>query len=239
MRAEHLAIDGSVVAVEADADLNTKATAAGWAVVPSLMQVHPFAISPPSHSRVVEKALKGMSKAVEVVSVQDFRLKDGELRVAEIRVPTATGGVRELTVGAWEGEGGCLSTSLRGREPERLVEVFDTLEFGPRRGGLAIDSPVMAVPRAPEVIKEVPGFGILSVRPAVHGELDRVPKARGFMTDSGELFRLRKTSNAMMLVTRTAIVHMNPVGRHEGRDLVAVARTVRVEWQPRRAGAMN
>jgi hypothetical protein len=181
----------------------------------------------------VEQAVRSSIPAVTILSTEEYHLKNGTLRLAEVRVPTATEGTRELTVGAWEGEAGCLSTSLPGRERNRLVEMFDNLQFSPRRGGLAIDSPVMAQPRAPEVIKEIPHVGILSVRPAVASELERVPKARGFVTDSGELFRLRQASDALLLVTRSTVVSINPVQRGEGRDLFAVARTLRVEWTPR------
>lgn len=76
------------------------------------------------------------------------------LRIIEVTLPTATGGERTLTVGAWEGERGSLTTSLIGSQTERLVEVFDTLAFSERSRGLAIDAPVTARPREPEVTEE-------------------------------------------------------------------------------------
>lgn len=57
MEAQRLAIDGSIVTVEVEAELGP-ATATGWAVVPSLMQAHPFSIYPAGHSRVIEKAVR-------------------------------------------------------------------------------------------------------------------------------------------------------------------------------------
>jgi hypothetical protein len=232
MQVEHLAIDGSVVVIEAQADLNTRATATGWAIVPSLMRSHPFSVSPPGHSKVIEQTVRSSVSAVTVLATEDYRLKNGTLRIAEIRLPTATGGTRELTVGGWEGDGGCLSTSVRGRERNRLVEVFDTLEFSPRRGGIAIDAPIMPQPRAPEVIKEIPAFGVLCVRPAIASELERVPRSRGFATGTGELFRIRKSSHAVLLLTRTSIATLEPAGPREGRDILEFARTLRVEWTP-------
>jgi hypothetical protein len=232
MQVEHLAIDGSVVVIEAQADLNTRVTATGWAIVPSLMRSHPFSVSPPGHSKVIEQTVRSSVSAVTVLASEDYRLKNGTLRIAEIRLPTATGGVRELTVGGWEGDGGCLSTSVRGRDRNGLVEVFDTLEFSSRRGGLAIESPIMPQPRAPEVIKEIPSFGVLCVRPAIASELERVPRSRGFVTGAGELFRIRKSSQAVLLLTRTSITTLEPLGPREGRDVLELARTLRVEWTP-------
>ncbi len=236
MKVEHLAVDGSVVAIEAEADLNTRATAAGWAIVPSLMRAHPFTITPAGHSRAVEEAVRTRTESVRILSTKEFRVKNGTLRIAEVGVPGIPGGARELTVGAWEGDGGCLSSSLRGRETNRLAEVFDTLAFAPHQKGLAIDSPIMAQPRAPEVIKEIPNVGVLAVRPAVASELERVPRARGFATDSGELFRLRKGSNALLYLSRSAMATVNPFRGAQEKEILAVAQKLRVEWIPRASG---
>jgi hypothetical protein len=233
MRVEHLAIDGSAVTVEADADLGSQATATGWAIVPSLMRSHPFAIYPPGHSDVLEETVLPAFQKIEVASREEYSIKGGRLRVAELRMPTATGGTRTLTVGGWESRAGCLVTSLSGSERAGLVEVFDSLRFGESAGGLAIDSTVLPEPRAPEVVKEVPGLGILTIRPAIHSQLERVPKARGFATDHGELFRIRRSSDALLFVGRSAVVTVTPVGRVDTREMVALARDLRVEWSPR------
>ena len=51
------------------------------------------------------------------------------------------------------------------------------LHFREHARGLAIDSPVTRQPRVPgEVIKEIPELGVLSVRPAISSELERIPK---------------------------------------------------------------
>lgn len=233
MRVKHLAIDGSVVSIEGEADLSsTQATASGWAVVPSLRQGYPFTIYPPGHSVVVEKAVKKIAQ-IEVAEQEDYSTKGGQLRVAEVRIPTATGGTRTLTVGAWEGETGCLTTSLIGSQRDRLVEIFDTLNFSERSGGLAIDSPVVARPREPEVVKEVPKVGIFSIRPAISSILERVPRAQGFPAAGGELFRIRAASNAVMLVTESAVVGIKPTPDADTREMMAAVEGLRVEWAPR------
>ena len=232
MRADHLSIDGSVVRVDADADLGTGATATGWAVVPALSQAHPFTIYPPGHSTVVEEATRATRGDLRLQEPEEFSLKGGRLRVAEVDLPTATGGTRRLTVGAWEGERGCLTTSLIGSLRDRLVEVFDSLEFSERAEGLAIDSPVTSRPREPEVIKEIPGAGVLRMQPAISTVLDRIPRARGHAVGGGELFRVRSTSNAVTLVTESAVVTVKPTPDVDVREMMAVAETLRVEWIP-------
>jgi hypothetical protein len=232
MRVEHLSIDGSVVSVEAQADLGTKATATGWAIVPALARAHPFTIYPPGHSNVVEKNVRTVSP-LNVQPTEDFSLKGGQLRIAEVEMPTATGRTRRLTVGAWEGRQGCLITSLVGSQRDRLIEVFDTISFSERPGGLAIDSPVTARPREPEVVKEIPGVGILSILPAIATVLETLPRARGRAAAGGELFRIRASSNAVTLVSGSAVVSIKPTPEVDTQQMLAVAEDLRVEWSPR------
>lgn len=234
MKVDHTAIDGSTVAIEADADLNTDATATGWAIVPSLMRAHPFTVQPAGHSTVVERHARSSVPGLKLRMVEEVSLKDGQLRIAEVEVPTATSVPRRLTVGAWEGQAGCLTTSLVGHDKFRLVEVFDTLQFG-RCGsrGLAIASLVVARPRSPELIKEIPGLGVLSIRPALAAELERVPRASGLMTGRGELFRHRAQSPALVYVSPSAVVRVAPLRDScGGDDLLRIARSLRIEWIP-------
>jgi hypothetical protein len=126
-------------------------------------------------------------------------------------MPTATHSKRHLMVGAWEGKRGCLTTSLVGAHRNRLVEVFDTLQFRERSKGLVIDSPVTPRPREPEVIKEIPRLGILEIKPAIPSTLDRVPRSSGFATGAGELFRFRETSTTLLFVGNSAVVRIDPL----------------------------
>ena len=215
MRVEHLAIDGAIVSVEADGDLSTQATAAGWAIVPSLMRAHPFVSYPAGHSDTVEKMVRENFPEINIRWTEDYSLKGGRLRVAEINLSTATGGKRNLTIGAWEGRRGCLTTSLTGSEKDRLVEIFDTLQFSEREKGIAIDSPITPRPREPEVIKEIPRLGVLNIRPAIPSTLERVPRSKGRVTNNGELFRFRKSSNALLFVSASAVVRIDPLVKAE------------------------
>lgn len=233
MRVEHLAIDGSTIMIEADADLSSRISSTGWVIVPSLMRAHPFGIYPPGHTAVVQKAVR-RNRAISNMSIEDYDLKGGKLRVAQVSLPTATGGSRDLTVGAWEGKGGCITTSLIGKESARLVEVFDTLQFSERSGGVAIDSPITPRPREPEVIKEIPKLGIVNIRPAIHSTLEQIPKVRGHATNHGELFRIRQTSNALVYVSSTSVVRIDPLDDADPREMLAIAQGLHIEWSPRR-----
>lgn len=235
MRAEHLAIDGAVVSLEADADLSLGTTATGWCMVPSLMKAHPFASYPAGYSAVMERSVRANRTDVEFQSTEDYELKGGSLRVAQVAVPKESDATKRVTIGAWEGRTSCLVTSLRDAKPETLVEVFDSLDFEETTRGLTIKSPLLPRFRAPEVIKEVPGVGIVNVRPATSLEFDSVPKTRGAPTRHGELFRLRASADAVMLVAETAIVRIQPLPDGDRRQLMTMAEELRVDWVPPRA----
>jgi hypothetical protein len=236
MRTEHLAIDGSVVSIEADADLSTPATATGWAIVPSLMRAHPFTVSPAGHSAAVEEAVRAGFASVQATPAEEFAMKGGTLRVAEVEVPTATGGTRALTVAAWEGASGCLHTSLSGRDRPRIVEAFESLQFGETRRGLAIHSPITPRPREPMVIKEVPELGVLGIQPAIPSVLQGVPRSRGRAIRHGELFRIRAARNALMYVSSSVVVRIDPIDDRvaDAPTMVSMAEGLRVEWVPPR-----
>lgn len=238
MEAKYLAIDGSVVTIEAEAELGDQVTRSGWAVVPSLMQGHPFTVYPSGYSHVMETAVRENIPDIEVQSQDEFSLKGGALRVGVVQVP-GNDGPRQVTVGAWEGRGGCLNTSLSGAKRDQLVEVFDTLQFTDGHQGLAIDSPVLSRPRAPQVIQEVPDVGVLVLRPAVVTELERVPRAQGRVTNGGELFRVRSDSNVMLLLTKTCLAHIQPRPDADMTRVSQVVEAMRVEWAPRATSRPN
>lgn len=233
MRAEHLAIDGSVVTIETDVDLAEGATATGWAIAPALMRAHPFANHPPGFSETVLASVRQSFPDVRFLSEQEYSLKNGSLRVVEVVLPTATGGTRVLTAGAWEGRGGCLTTSLRGNATEQLVEVYDTLNFTDSARGLVIDSPVIANPRSPEVVTEIPDVGLLSVRPATVAELQFIPKSAGAETAHGELFRLKSGSASVAYVSQSAVARIDPGPDARIRAVTSVASSLAVQWTPR------
>ena len=237
MRAEHLALDGSVVSIEADAELSTTTTATGWALVPSLMRAHPFTVYPPGHVAVIEQTMRSSAAPLEILSTEEYAIKNGKLRVGEVQLDAPTGGKRELTMAAWEGSGGGLHTAMVGRHGSRLVEVFDTLRFSDRGRGLAVDSPVVARPRAPEIVKEIPEIGILVIRPAIPSELEQVPKSRGFAVDHGELFRVRNQGRGLLFISNSTVVTVNPMPTSDMARVLYVVQRLRVEWAPRGSGS--
>jgi hypothetical protein len=234
MRAEHYALDGSTVAFDLDADLGSGVTATGWAIAPAISRAHPFRTSPPGYTAIVEKVARSRAVPANIESLEEFSVHGGALRVAHVEMPVSTGGTRKLTVGGWEGRGGCLSTSLAGWVRDRLVEVFDTLRFTDRDRGITVESPVVSQPREPLVVKEVSGLGLLSVRPAISSVLQRVPRATGARTPRGELFRLNAERRDLLYVSGSAVVAISPMPGLPSDRMMALAQSLGVEWTPAR-----
>lgn len=233
MEAQHMAIDGSVVSIESPVDLRLgPPTGAAWAVVPSLMQAHPFTVYPAGHSRVMEKAVRANFPDVELEEEEELSLKGGTLRVGQVGVPR-DGGAHRIAVGAWEGRRGCLTTSLASANRQALVEAFDTLQFSEHSRGLVIDSPIITRPRPPEHFQEIVGVGMLGVRPAVSSELERVPRGEGRRTRHGEVFRLRADSRSMLLLGKHSVVRIQPHDDADDERLADAVEELRVEWTPR------
>lgn len=233
MQAQHVAIDGSVVSIESEVELRGgPVTGAGWAVVPSMMQAHPFIVYPAGHSQVIVDSLRENFPDVELGEEEELSLKGGRLRVGEVGIPR-DGGRRRIAVAAWEGEHGCLTTALPADQRRTLVEAFDTLQFREEERGLAIDSPVALRPRPPELIQEIAGIGVLAVRPAVAVELERVPRDEGRRTRHGELFRVRAESRALLLLGRGSVARIQPREETGDEELAEAVEGLRVDWTPR------
>ena len=233
MEARYLAIDGSVVSVQSEAELHPgPVTGSGWATVPSLMRAHPFTTYPAGHSRTMEQAVRENFPDVELEEEEELALKGGTLRVGRVGVPR-DGGRHRFAIAAWEGRHGCLTTTLPGDRGRELAEVFDSLQFSDRTRGLAIDSPVVTRPRPPQLLQEVAGLGMLAIRPAVGSELEGIPRAEGRRTRHGELFRMRADSRAMVLLGRGALVRIQPQEDAADEELAEAIEGLNVEWAPR------
>lgn len=233
MDAQYLAIDGSVVSVHSDAEVRPgPVTGTAWAIVPSLMRSHPFTAYPAGHSRRMVESVRENFPEVEIGAEEEVSLKGGTLHFGEVVMPQEGGG-RRIVVAAWEGRHGCLTTSLPAERGGQLVEAFDTLQFSDRERGLVIDSPVVTRPRAPQLIQEIAGLGVLAVRPAVASELDSIPRAEGRRTRHAELFRLRADGRTMVLLGRGAVAHVQPFHDAADEEVAETIEGLAVEWAPR------
>ncbi|QKW37736.1 hypothetical protein HUT06_30110 [Actinomadura sp. NAK00032] len=122
---------------------------------------------------------------------QEFRLQGGRLRVgrAETRDPD-TGQRDPVLAAVWEGRRHAVFTHLYHGRPADAVAFFGTVRLTEHEDG------IVAVPRGrarraepAEMVKEVPGLGLLEITPLTAGTRRRLPPWRGARVAGGELFQ--------------------------------------------------
>jgi hypothetical protein len=140
-----------------------------------------------------------------------------------------------MTIAGWEGEHSCMTTSMTDGRPASLIAAFDTLRFTDSEQGLVVDSPVATQPRPPELVGEVEDIAIVSVRPAINSELERVPRRQGHATAHGEVFRLRADSRALLMLGRGSVVRVQPRPDADEAAVSELVEDLDVEWRPRQS----
>lgn len=236
MEFDFRALDGSVVSFRSGSNMRLgPRTASGWAVVPSMMRAHPFTAYPAGHTIVIEEAVRRDFPDIEMEEQEEVSLNDGTLRVGTVTLPSEAGG-RTMTVAGWEGEHGCMTTSVANGRPDSMIAAFDTLRFSDTELGIVIDSPVMTRPRPPELVSEMDGVGVLSVRPAIATELERIPRQEGQRTRGGEVFRLRADSRALLMIGQGSVVRVQPRPNVDEGALAEAVEELEIEWRPRGSG---
>ncbi|TYK46140.1 hypothetical protein [Actinomadura decatromicini] len=122
---------------------------------------------------------------------EEFRIQDGRLRVGRTETRDPDTGQREPVLAAvWEGRRHAVFTHLYHARPADAVAFFGTLRLTEHDDG------IVAVPRGrarrpdpAELVKEVPGLGLLEITALTTGTRRRLPPWRGASVAGGELFR--------------------------------------------------
>ncbi len=122
---------------------------------------------------------------------QEFRVQGGRLRVGETATRDPDTGLREpLLAAVWEGRRHAVFTHLYHGRPADAVALFQTVRVTEHDDGIVAAPHGRAVsPDPAELVKEVPGLGLLEIR-ALTARTKRVlPPWRGASVAGGELFR--------------------------------------------------
>lgn len=122
---------------------------------------------------------------------QEFHLQGGRLRVGRTVTRDPDTGVSDPVLAAvWEGRRHAVFTHLYHGRPADAVAFFGTLRLTEHGDG------VTAVPRGrarrpdpAEMVKEVPGLGLLEITPLTARTRRRLPPWRGASVAGGELFQ--------------------------------------------------
>lgn len=227
--ARHVALDGSVVTLSADAEMSSPMTAFGFVRPRGMRTPQPLNIFPPGKSERLLADAPTAFADVDYEVLGEADVHGGVLRMARIRRPTATGGSRELTYGIWEGSTGSISTSVRG-DRAAMEDLFGRLRFREVDTGIAVDSPVDESIRPLRCLKQV-GPALVEVRPLTTTVRSSLPRAAGRQVPAGEMYRRTETGRDVLVVTETAAVYVAPTGGTD--EHVDVAADLSVTWGPR------
>ncbi|MCP2335834.1 hypothetical protein [Actinomadura rupiterrae] len=124
---------------------------------------------------------------------EEFRVQGGRLRVghaASTRDPDT--GQRDTVLAAvWEGRRFAAFTHLYGGRPADAVAFLSGLRLTEHDDGITVAPAArgVALPEPAELVKEVPGFGLLEITPLTSETRRRLPGWRGAAVAGGELFQ--------------------------------------------------
>lgn len=242
-RAVHRSLDGYRVVLSGGLDLNRPWTS----VLRCAVAGRPYELTAGGHAFAASWA-----RDLGVAWDEEFTVRGGRLLVGRTaRTDGRTGLTEPLLAAAWIGRRHALTAHLYHAGTADAVRLFGLLEVREYADGVAVgglgeaggiggpggagdgpgrDRPGAVVPTGPaEVVKEVPGLGLLEITALDRRTRRRLPSWRGARVRAGELFRDTHEEEGVyfVLATRTALVTVLPLDADPARvpalvDRVAV-----------------
>ncbi|MQY08139.1 hypothetical protein [Actinomadura macrotermitis] len=122
---------------------------------------------------------------------QEFRVQGGRLRVGRTATRDPDTGVSDPVLAAvWEGRRHAVFTHLYHGRPADAVAFFGTVRLTEHDDGITAAPQGRALrPDPAELVKEVPGLGLLEITALTAQTRRRLPGWRGASVAGGELFR--------------------------------------------------
>ncbi|WP_067803583.1 hypothetical protein [Actinomadura formosensis] len=122
---------------------------------------------------------------------QEFRLQGGRLRVGRTAARDRDTGLSDPVLAAvWEGRRHAVFTHLYHGRPADAVAFFGTMRLTEHEDGItAVPRGRARRPEPAEMVKEIPGLGLLEITPLTGRTRKRLPSWRGAPVAGGELFQ--------------------------------------------------
>jgi hypothetical protein len=122
---------------------------------------------------------------------QEFRIQGGRLRVGRTATRDGDTGTSDPVLAAvWEGRRHAVFTHLYHGRPADAVAFFDTVRLTEHEDGItAVPRGRARRPEPAEMVKEVPGLGLLEITALNTRTRKRLPSWRGASIAGGELFQ--------------------------------------------------
>jgi hypothetical protein len=144
----------------------------------------------------------------------EFAVQGGRLRIGHSTLRDAHAGLQERVLAAvWEGRRYAVFTHLYHARAADAVGFFNALTLSEHADGAAFTPRRRAALTEPtELVKEVPGLGLLEVTTLTKQTARRLPSWSGARVASGELFKdtLEDKGTFFLLATASALVTVLP-----------------------------
>jgi hypothetical protein len=145
---------------------------------------------------------------------QEFRIQGGRLRVGRTRTVDHDAGVADpVLIAVWEGRRHAVFTHLYHGRPADAVAFFGTLRLTEHDDGMVAVPRGRAIrPEPAELVKEVPGLGLLEITALTGQTKRRLPAWQGAKVAGGELFQdtIEGQGPYFLLATKALLVTVLP-----------------------------
>jgi hypothetical protein len=152
----------------------------------------------------------------------EFAVQGGRLRVGRSTLRDAHAGLREQVLAAvWEGHRHSVFTHLYHARAADAVGFFNALTLTEHAEGVSFSPRRRAASAEPaELVKEVPGLGLLEITTLTRQTARRLPPWRGARVAGGELFKdtLDDQGTFFLLATASALVTVLPMDESHVRQ---------------------
>lgn len=221
----HVAIDGGRVHVTSDAPLAAPATSAGRYVVDGVIR---------------EITTQGtgffdvLVAAEGLAPTEDYQVRGGALRLGRtVHVDPATGSERVDTTAVWDAGDGSLALTTSDLDTEQVLALLDRLDLRPGPEGLAVlPAGGIGWHDAPQLVKELPGIGLLEVLPLSAEVSGSLPSWPGTPVAGGELYRDEVAPGVPFVVLVTETARVNVLPDDDGIEAATAGATeLLVEWE--------
>ena len=227
---QHMALDGGVVTVDSNLDLTQRAVS--FVTFEEGTHRQRFASGPLDWGREVAHELQ--MALDEEYGFQGGRLRVGKRTIFDIDTQLDY----KMILGVWEGANYALKTTLYHVDTPGLLDLLGRFAVGegPLGLNLAPQDPteikLQRRLRAPKVLKNVPGFGMLEVRQLTQEQIGRLPTWGGAEVAGGELFREDGEERTFLLLGSSSITRVYPNWWETTEaEMLAHLSTLRVEWR--------
>ncbi len=222
----HRSVDGSRVTFDGGGDLSLPATSLASFRMPKRRN-QMFENAPPGRLATLLQVAEQSQLDYRVHDAKVSGVRDGSLVTAVVSYD-GDNGRRTVTLGVWESEAGAVSASTSGDHLKGFHETLSVVPFEADSEGAYVSLRVLSEPRVPRMMKRIPGRALAIVSPLLRETRQTLPRnRRGTRVRGGEAYRMKAGSDAVALVSSSALVHLEP---QPGDDASAALDDLSVEW---------